>query len=37
MNPFDEIAIEWAERLKEARQASEVVTVSLSDKACHWA
>lgn len=34
MNPFDEIAVEEAVRLKEAGIASEVVAVSLGVKAC---
>jgi electron transfer flavoprotein beta subunit len=34
MNPFCEIAIEEAVRLKEAGVASEVIAVSIGDKAC---
>ncbi|MFC4159576.1 electron transfer flavoprotein subunit beta/FixA family protein [Chitinimonas lacunae] len=34
MNPFDEIAVEEAVRLKEAGKASEVVVVSLGLKQC---
>ena len=34
MNPFDEIAVEEALRLREAGQASEVVAVSLGPAAC---
>lgn len=34
MNPFDEIAVEEAVRLKEAGKADEVVVVSLGVKAC---
>jgi len=34
MNPFCEIAVEQAVRLKEAGQADEVVVVSIGDKAC---
>jgi electron transfer flavoprotein beta subunit len=34
MNPFDEIAVEEAVRLKEQGQASEVVVVSLGTSAC---
>jgi electron transfer flavoprotein beta subunit len=34
MNPFCEIAIEEAIRLKEAGSASEVIAVSVGDKAC---
>jgi electron transfer flavoprotein beta subunit len=34
MNPFCEIAVEEAVRLKEAGTASEVVAVSIGDKAC---
>lgn len=34
MNPFDEIAIEEAVRLKEAGTATEVIAVSLGTKAC---
>ena len=34
MNPFDEIAVEEAVRLKEAGKASEVVVVSLGVKQC---
>src|SRR4030081_2695875 len=34
MNPFDEIAIEEAIRLKEAGIASEIVAVSCGVKAC---
>ena len=34
MNPFDEIAVEEAIRLKEAKTAEEVVAVSLGTKQC---
>ncbi|TMO71949.1 electron transfer flavoprotein subunit beta/FixA family protein [Pseudoalteromonas aurantia] len=34
MNPFCEIAVEEAIRLKEAGSASEVIAVSIGDKAC---
>ncbi len=34
MNPFDEIAVEEAVRLKEAGKISEVVVVSLGEKKC---
>jgi len=34
MNPFDEIAVEEAVRLKEAGKVSEIVAVSLGVKAC---
>ncbi|HEZ3588699.1 TPA: electron transfer flavoprotein subunit beta/FixA family protein [Neisseria meningitidis] len=34
MNPFDEIAVEEAVRLKEAGKASEIVAVSLGEKKC---
>ena len=34
MNPFDEIAVEEAVRLKEAGTATEVVVVSLARQAC---
>lgn len=34
MNPFDEIAVEEAVRLKEAGQVSEIVAVSLGGKKC---
>jgi electron transfer flavoprotein beta subunit len=34
MNPFDEIAVEEAVRLKEAGKASEIVAVSLGVKQC---
>jgi electron transfer flavoprotein beta subunit len=34
MNPFCEIAVEEAVRLKEAGVASEVIAVSIGDKAC---
>jgi len=34
MNPFCEIAVEEAVRLKEASSASEVVVVSIGDKSC---
>ncbi len=34
MNPFDEIAVEEAVRLKEAGKAEEIVAVSLGAKAC---
>ena len=34
MNPFDEIAVEEAIRLKEAGHASEIVVVSLGSSAC---
>ncbi|MGA2655361.1 MAG: electron transfer flavoprotein subunit beta/FixA family protein [Gammaproteobacteria bacterium] len=33
MNPFDEIAIEEAVRLKEKQQASEIIAVSIGDNA----
>ncbi|MBX5454563.1 MAG: electron transfer flavoprotein subunit beta/FixA family protein, partial [Acidobacteriia bacterium] len=34
MNPFDEIAVEEAIRIKERGQASEVIAVSLGPQAC---
>ena len=34
MNPFDEIAVEEAVRLKESKAASEVIAVSLGVQAC---
>ncbi|HYH18615.1 MAG TPA: electron transfer flavoprotein subunit beta/FixA family protein, partial [Azospirillum sp.] len=34
MNPFDEIAVEEAVRLKEAGTASEIIAVSLGPTAC---
>lgn len=34
MNPFDEIAVEEAVRLKEQGTASEIIVVSLGEKAC---
>ena len=34
MNPFDEIAVEEAVRLKEKGVVTEVIAVSLGDKAC---
>ena len=34
MNPFDEIAVEGAVRLKEAGKVSEIVAVSLGEKKC---
>ncbi|MDR2188092.1 MAG: electron transfer flavoprotein subunit beta/FixA family protein [Azonexus sp.] len=34
MNPFDEIAVEEAVRLKEAGKASEVVVISIGEAAC---
>lgn len=34
MNPFDEIAVEEALRMKEAGRASEIVAVSLGSSAC---
>jgi len=34
MNPFDEIAVEEAVRLKEAGKASEIVVVSMGSAAC---
>ncbi|MGI9284922.1 MAG: electron transfer flavoprotein subunit beta/FixA family protein [Pseudomonadales bacterium] len=34
MNPFDEIAVEEAVRLKEAGKADEIIAVSLGPKAC---
>ncbi|MBT00736.1 MAG: electron transfer flavoprotein subunit beta [Oceanospirillaceae bacterium] len=34
LNPFCEIAIEQAVRLKEAGQASEIVVISVGDKSC---
>ena len=38
MNPFDEIAVEQAIRLKEAGQADEVVAVSIGagELGCKW-
>ena len=35
MNPFDEIAVEEAVRLKEKNLVSEVVVVSIGTEACH--
>ncbi len=35
INPFCEIAVEEAIRLKEKGQAEEVIVVSIGDKACH--
>ena len=35
LNPFDEIAVEAAVRLKEAGQATEVVAISLGTAKCH--
>ncbi len=35
INPFCEIAVEEAIRLKEKGQAEEVIVVSVGDKACH--
>ncbi len=35
INPFCEIAVEEAIRLKEKGQADEVIVVSVGDKACH--
>ena len=35
INPFCEIAVEEAIRLKEKGQADEVIVVSIGDKACH--
>jgi len=35
INPFCEIAVEEAIRLKEKGQADEVIAVSIGDKACH--
>src|SRR5258706_13861234 len=35
MNPFDEIAVEEAVRLKEKNIASEIVVVSIGPDACH--
>jgi electron transfer flavoprotein beta subunit len=35
INPFCEIAVEEAIRLKEKAQAEEVIVVSIGDKACH--
>lgn len=32
MNPFDEIAVEEALQLKEAKKVSEVVVLSIGDK-----
>ena len=34
MNPFDEIAVEEAVRLKEKKIATEIVAVSIGPKAC---
>jgi electron transfer flavoprotein beta subunit len=34
MNPFDEIAVEEAVRLRESGKADEAIAVSLGDKAC---
>jgi len=34
MNPFDEIAVEAAVRLQEAKTATETIAVSISGKAC---
>ena len=34
MNPFDEIAVEEAVRLKEAGKVSEIIAVSLGEKKC---
>ena len=34
MNPFDEIAVEEAVRLKEAGKVSEIVAVSFGEKKC---
>ena len=34
MNPFDEIAVEEAVRLKEAGKINEVVAISLGEKKC---
>jgi len=34
MNPFDEVAVEEAVRLKEAKKADEVVAVSIGPSAC---
>ena len=34
MNPFCEIAVEQAIRLKEAKKADEIVVVSIGPKAC---
>src|SRR5258705_11467797 len=34
MNPFDEIAVEAAVRLKEAGQATEIIAVSCGVQAC---
>lgn len=34
MNPFDEIAVEEAVRLKEAGKVSEIVAISLGEKKC---
>ena len=36
MNPFDEIAVEEAVRLKEAGKVSEIVAVSLGGKKLLW-
>ena len=38
MNPFDEIAVEEAVRLKEAGSATEIVAVScgLAEGSCRW-
>ena len=34
INPFDEIAVEEAVRLKEANKIQEIVVVTLGTKAC---
>ncbi|MCK5495509.1 MAG: electron transfer flavoprotein subunit beta/FixA family protein, partial [Hyphomicrobiaceae bacterium] len=34
MNPFDEIAVEQAIRLREAGQAEEIIAVSIGVKQC---
>ena len=34
MNPFDEIALEAAVRLKEAKIATEIITVSIGQEDC---
>ena len=37
MNPFDEIAVEEAVRLKEAGKISEIIAVSMGEKKCEKA
>mgnify|MGYP000886034046 CR=1 FL=1 len=34
MNPFDEVAVEEAVRLKEAGKVNEIIAVSLGNKKC---